>query len=264
MSDHFKSLSINKYSSGEQHIALDQFKTIYNSDRNVKVKAVKLKHKIWLSFETFPKMVFYIHDISSLDSLSFVTNLDTVDAWEKEVGFFAFFSNELFQGNTFQEKAFRFLHILIPTMIFNYFLIKYGKSPVIETYFTNIITASALFISIFTIFVASTEYLKRKRILVFRSGSLGYWFSIDKNMCLSSFISIITSLFGNIVLGAQNFSTAIVPTLTFEFIILMFLINVSFVLTYILLRSMYEFYVTRPAAFVMGDLKKEFLSFKNR
>jgi hypothetical protein len=39
----------------------------------------------------------------------------------------------------------------------------------------------------------------------------------------------------------------------------LFLVNLSFISTFIVLRSIIEFYVHRPAQYILGDMKKEYL-----
>ena len=252
MEDSFLKNYLNGY--GQKNVKLAEFQNIYFALKKPRAKIVKLEGIIFISLEQNPKIHFKITDEKNLKSFEFISNSIEIDANKNEHNFGKFLWFEFFQGNSGLVKLKRFLELVIPITIFNYFLFHYATPETIKNLFLALITAISIFIAIFTLFTVNSEYMERKKLKLFESGKLGYLFSVDKNVAKAGVYSIIFALIGILITPSESYIS-----ISQRFYYVFIMLNLSFIGVYITLRTIIEFYIHRPTKFLMGDLKKESL-----
>jgi len=121
-----------------------------------------------------------------------------------------------------------------------------------------LLTAVSIFVAIFSLFTISHEYMERKKLQLFENGKLAYYFSVDKLIAELGVCAILISIFVNLIIGESSSRFLEIKNSPIKWVLLLS-INLSFFFTFIVLRSIIEFYIHRPAMYIMGDLKRESL-----
>ncbi len=247
-----------KTSEGQHDCTVEDLKKIYLLLNRPDALVVKMYKIYYVSFEPAPKVQFKISDVVSIESFGFIENKTAIDATFEEKTIFGFLLYEFFQGDFFLNKILRFVSTVIPLVLFDLILTRFATNNSLSNLLVGILTAISVFIAIFSLFTISHENIDRKRLSLFETGKLGYLFSVDRNIATLGISALICSLLA--ILMVDNTSDLFWSTAnTFEKVVLTLLSNFSFLATFIVLRSIIEFYIHRPARYIFGDRKKEYL-----
>ena len=249
-----------KNASGECSCSLEELKDIYKGLGRPKGRAVKIRSVFYVSFELTPYVQFKVFDCESKDQLSFIESLHFIDATHKEKSIAQFIWHEFFDGKNWYSKIWRFLSTLLPLVVVNSVIILISTNQNIETTFNGLLTALAFFVAIFSLFTVSHEHLERRKLRLFENGKLAYYFSVDKNLTKLGITAIIICILG-IMVTPDEVGKFWNDDCNYNYLdwLILILINVAVFNTFILLRSIIEFYIHRPAEFILGDMKKESL-----
>jgi len=244
--------------SGQKSCSLEELKVIYIAYNRPKANGVKINNNFYISFESAPKVQLYIKDNINKDKLSFIEELHFVDATKKEQNILSFIIFEFWQGDKIKQKICRFFFTITPSILLNFAIIKYVTEKALSNTFVALLTAISVFIAIFSLFTISHEHIERKKLRLFENGKLAYYFSVDKNITELGVSAILLTVFGLLL---TNDSTTIFWNTWYDIKdwIILILFNLSFFFTFIILRSVIEFYIHRPAIFILGDMKKQSL-----
>lgn len=244
---------------GEVQMTLDNLKDLYKQLERPEAKIVKLQNNIFISFEVSPKLHFLLLGETNLDKLLFIDKSIIINAEDKVQGVFKFIFFELWQGKNVFSKLVRFSMTLVPMILFNVLILIYSSNDNVKDLTSGLLTAISVFVGIFSIFTITHEHWKNKALDNFESGKLAYYFSVDKHITELGVTAIISCLYALLISPSGNNIFYHHP-LDIKLILVIFLLNVSFFSTYIILRSLFEFYIPRPAKFILGDLKNQSLN----
>ena len=248
--------------SGQAPVTIDQVKEISKHLQNNKAKAIKIQDECFLVFAELPNIEFWIKDFKKQDDLNFLDQkqLEYIDVSLLETGYAKFLFNEFFQGKGLDRLA-RLLKTLAPLALLNIAAYYFATTSSVQQTFAGLLMAISVFVAIFSLFTVSHEYLQRKRLSLFEGGKLGYYFSVDKHITKTGVYSIIIAIYGLLAAGQKGVkSNTRIFHHSLNSITLLVLLNLAFFGVFIILRSIVEFYITRPGKFMLGDLKK--VSFK--
>jgi len=251
-------INVLKNSKGQVDCTVEQLKEVYLSLQRPKARVVKLYKNYFISFKSIPDVQFKINESISREGLGFIESKIEIDATKDEENMFKFVINEFTQGKNFSERLGRFVSTSIPLVLLNMQILMFSTNKSMESLLTGILASVSIFVAIFSLFTVSHEYLERKKLSLFMSGKLANYFSVDRNMAQVGITAILCSLFALLIVNeipGQFWNT----NNNLRGHILLLLINISFFATYIILRSVIEFYIHRPAKYILGDMKKEYL-----
>lgn len=246
---------IKNNAEGQTKISLSELEKIKKILKDDEAKAVKLGSRCYVVFKAMPSIEFKLNAFKNKEQLNFINKLSFIDANVKEVSYEKFLINEFIQGKGWSRFV-RFIKTIFFSILLNLCLYYFSSPGSIQQAFIGILTAVSVFVAIFSLFTISHEYLERKKLSLFEKGKLGYYFSIDKHITTTGVLTIIFAIIG---LVASNNNSEKLPAIDLNYIITIILLNLTFMGVFIILRSIVEFYITRPAAFIMGDLKKDSL-----
>jgi len=247
-----------KNSKGQFDCTIEDLKKIYILFNRPNSRVVKLYKYYYVSLEPAPAVQFKLTDVAHIESLGFIENKTAIDATREEKNIAEFLLYEFWQGENFFKRLLRFISTAIPLVLFNLILLKFATNNSLSNLLLGILTAISVFIAIFSLFTISHENIERKEISLFKTGKLGYLFSVDKNIAKLGISALVCALFA--ILMVDNSSDMFWNTTSlFQKILLTLLSNLSFLATFIVLRSIIEFYIHRPARFIFGDMKREYL-----
>jgi hypothetical protein len=256
--DHIEEL---KSSEGDLRLSPDELKQVYIALNRPKVNLIKVDETVYVSFESAKKIQFIITDTNSIDKFSFIEQFNKkLDVTSKEKNYWEFLEMEFFQGKNILHRVWRFVVTIFPVIIFNCLALLFASNANINSFMQGLLTAITVFVAIFSLFTVSHEHMERKKKLLFENGKLAYLFSVDKNITISGVIAIVFSLFTLLLIdeNSERFYQNLYLVDIKKVLFLMFG-NISFLLTWIVLRSIIEFYIIRPARFILGDIKKQSL-----
>jgi hypothetical protein len=232
-------------------------------------KCVKSYGKCFISFRNIEKGQFLLDEkIKDFEKVSFIDKIEKVDLDKSNQSFIVFFFLEFWQGNSTSKKIFYLFRTVLMLFVFNILIILFASEKNITNFFTGLLTAVSIFIAIFSVFTASHDQLNRKKPELFKSGKISYYFSVDKNLTLAGLVAIFTSLAGIIIVKDSAGNFILLSNVSCGFLVkilsrkglILLLMNVSFLMTYITLRSLVEFYIHRPEMYIKGELKDDFLN----
>lgn len=253
-----------KESCGQQDCSLDELKKAYQQLERPKGNAVKVRELFFVSLEKAPNVQFYVTDCKNKDQLAFIEALKFVDSTRNEEGIWKFIFHEFWQGKTWYWKLWRFFQVLLPLIILNVVALFFATEQNIDNTFSALLTAISVFVAIFSLFTVSHEHLERKKLRLFENGKLAYYFSVDKNITKLGITAILACLLAGLLVE-NSLPSEITPNETNMFWqslsnpkdwIILILLNIVVFNTFIVLRSIVEFYIHRPAEFILGDMKK--------
>ena len=248
--------------SGQAGITVNQIKEVSKYLQSNKAKVIKIQDACYLVFAELPNIEFCITDFKKRNDLSFLDQkqLEYIDTSVFETGYTRFLLNEFLQGKGLG-KIMRLFKTLAPLVLLNIAAYYFATPSSVQQTFAGLLMAVSVFVAIFSLFTVSHEYLQRKRLNLFEGGKLGYYFSVDKHITKTGVYSILIAIYGLLAAGqkgARNNTRIFNHSL--NSIVLLVLLNLAFLGVFIILRSIVEFYITRPGKFMLGDLKK--VSFK--
>jgi len=253
----------------EEHkkiISIDNIKNVYITLGRPMVRVVIKKSNAYLVFENLKNVQFIIHDIKNSEQLSFFENCEIINLNLHDKNFINFIATECWQGKGFMEKLYRSFQIIIAITAFNTLLIFFSTERNINTFCSYLITAVSFFVAIFSVFTVNQTHFHKARISLFKSGKATYYFSVDRNLTISGFLAVFLALGALLVTKDTGVDFFTIKHLNFDIhkfisrkFLLLALINASYVLTFITIRSLTEFYVKRPAEYKIGELKDEYL-----
>lgn len=246
-----------KNSEGSLKVTLKDIKSIIKFLENDACKIIVLNKNCFVVFREISDVEFIVTDFGRLKDIDFLNNKgnDVVDASAKNGNYGKFIFNEFFQGASFWGRFFRFLNIGVIIIVLNAVTIMYGEMKGVNNVFSGLLAAVSIFVAIFSLFVTSHDYMTRKRLQLFESAQLSYYFSIDKYITQTGIYAIILSILALILTSGQTDNQPVYGN-GLENILVIVTLNITFVAVVIILRSMVEFYIVRPGKFMLSDLKK--------
>lgn len=246
-------------SKGQLKVSLSEVEKIYRLLESNRCRAIIMDKKCFLVFDEIINVELAVEDYRRQKDLSFIESkhLEIINTTGADKGYFAFLLNEAFQGKGILARLRRFAGLVIPLAGLNILGYLYGDSAAIGDVFTGLLAAVSIFIAIFSLFVTSHDYMTRKKVTLFESGQLNYYFSVDKHVTRTGIIAIVLSVYGLILTSGEG--TGALYTANIQNILIILTLNLTFVLVYIILRSMVEFYIIRPGKFIMADMKVQSL-----
>lgn len=245
-----------KNAAGYQEIRLDDLKMIYLGHNRPKTNIVQIRDDYFVSFESAPKVQFKVIGRINDDQLAFIETQHFVNATKLERGLLTFVLYEFYQGSNWWRQILRAIYTVTPLVLVSTVAIFYATEQTVANSFNALLTAVSMFIAIFSLFTVSHEHLERKKISLFESGQLAYYFSVDKNITKLGVIAIFASLFAILIAPLGEAAFWRVDNKNW---VILILLNITFFNTFLILRSIVEFYIHRPATFILGDMKKESL-----
>lgn len=259
-------LEYNK-SGKEVIVTVEELLEIYLLFERPIGKGAIIDSRCYVSFKGLENIQFIIESINSFDRFEFIEQFEKANLDEKRQGFLKFFFLEFWQGKSFWKRLFHLIYTLTIILLFNFLIIQYSSEKKIANFFMGILTAVSIFVAIFSVFTANHDQLNRKKPFLFKTGKMSYYFSVDMNLTIAGLIAIFTSLVGIIIVNDD--SQAFIHNIMFnkEYFLnlfsrkglVLFLMNTTFLLTFITLRSLVEFYIHRPAKYITGEMKDNFL-----
>lgn len=251
---------------GKYYISVTEIKELYISLDRPYVRCVISERKAFITFKGLDRLQFIVDSISSKDQLSFFEKSEIILLDSYNQSFFKFILVELFQGNKLGQRLNRFLQFGIVCFVFNILILVFASEKNITLVFSSLLTGVSVFIAIFSVFTANQSYFKKNKIELFKKGKISYYYSVDRNMTISGLITILFCLFGLILVKDDamsdfkfdGFEFSLEAAVTRKSMIL-WIVNIAFLLTFVTLRSLVEFYIKRPAKFHVGEMKDEFL-----
>lgn len=249
------------------YVSKEELMQVYLLFDKPKGKGALIDKKCYISFFGLENIQFIIEEINDFSSLTFIDQFEKADLDKKNQSFIEFFFFEFWQGKTWSLKVYHLLYTLGIVFVFNLLILHYSSEKSISNYFMGILTAVSIFVAVFSVFTANHDLMNRKKPFLFKTGKMSYYFSVDMNLTIAGLIAIFSSLAG--VLIVKDDSTDFFQAICFKIDFLMnlfsrkglvlILINVSFLLTFITLRSLVQFYIHRPAKYIIGEMKDNFL-----
>jgi len=251
-----------KQSSGSLKLTISDVKEIIKYIDDDSCKIIIMDKKSFIVFNEISSVEFIVLDYKKEIDLAFLNNKNNkiINVSKKNGNYVLFMYDEFFQGTNFLSRVKRFIAIAVPILTLNILGILYGNQQGVGDIFTGLLAAGSIFVAIFSLFITSHDYLTRRRLSLFESGQLSYYFSIDKYITQTGIYSIMLSVFGLIITSGYNSSAKLYST-NIDNIIVVVILNLTFIAVYIILRSMVEFYIIRPGKFMLSDLKTD--SFEN-
>lgn len=249
-----------KRSKGFQYISVSEIKQIYSHLNNSRAKVIPAFNTTHVVFAELPGIEFCIKGLLKKDDFRFIEDklLNFVDINRRKISYSRFLYEEFFQGDNLKLRLARLTTTILPLVCLNLVGYYFAGTGGTKDILAGILTAAAIFVAIFSLFTTSHDYLSRKELDLFESGSLGYYFSIDSHITRTGVYSILLSI---VALTACSGFDSNNSTNLYQFysrnIITITGLNLSFLGVYITLRAILEFYVKRPARFILGELKKE-------
>lgn len=242
---------------GQFKVDLEEVEKIYRHLDDKSCRVILLDKMCFILFDEIPHTEFAISEFKKLSDINFInsSDIEVVDTSKKDGNYFLFLMGEFIQGKSFWKKFWRFFQLLIPLVLLNVFGYLYADKEGINEVFNGLLTAVSIFIAIFSLFVTSHDYLTRKKIVLFESGQLSYYFSVDKYITQTGVYAILMSVLGLIATSSADAGTLYSSEI--ENIIIITLMNLVFISVYIILRSMIEFYIVRPGRFILADMKAQ-------
>jgi hypothetical protein len=241
--------------SGAKDVSLEELRQVYGWLESPRANSVFANEKAFVSFETIPKVEFRL-DANQSD-LSFISTLSSANPDTKKLNLIAFLKQEFLQDSRTTSWYSRLVTSLLPLVAVAALVISKGTHQTLNTAFQSILMGLAVFVAIFSVFTTTHSYLDRKKLDLYKSGRLSYFFSIDKNVTVLGVATILLALVG-VVSTPEESSKLRLSFPSYDYIpFILFLL--CFEMTFILLRTLIEFYVIRPGAFELGEMKKEFL-----
>lgn len=247
-----------KKSEGHCDCTVEQLKAIYIELDRPKARVVKLYKDYYVSLEPIYKVQFKVIGSIRKEHLSFIERKVEIDATKDEQNIVRFLVNEFVQGGKLRNKLLRAVETAIPLGLLNLGIRFYATNNSMSNLFLGLLTAVSVFVAIFSLFTISHEHLERRKLRLFETGKLAYYFSVDKNIALLGICSLMSSIFALLIVNGNPKMFWNTNDALQKYLILL-LINLSFLATFIVLRSIIEFYIHRPARFMLGDMKKEYL-----
>jgi hypothetical protein len=251
---------------GKLIVTLEELKDIYIYESRPSAKCVMIRKKAFITFESLKNIQFIVEAFTNKNNLAFIENCDVVESYLYDKNFFEFLIKEFWQGKTVGLKFIRLLQIILLLFSFNFLIFSFSSERNISNFCSAILTGISFFIAIFSVFTVNQSHFEKAKITLFKSGKTPYYFSVDRNMTYAGFVVIIFALLGLLITNDTSLPFVEINKLDLrlsKFItrkfLLLFLINTCFLLSYITLRSLVEFYLKRPAAYILGDLKDEYL-----
>lgn len=246
-------------SKGQLKVSLQEVEKIYRLLESNCCRAIIIDKMCFLVFDEIIDVELAVEDYHRQKDLSFIESkhLEIINTTSTDKGYFAFLLNEAFQGKGSFARLRRFVGLILPLAGLNILGYLYGDASEIGDVFTGLLAAVSIFIAVFSLFVTSHDYMTRKKVHLFESGQLNYYFSIDKYVTKTGVIAIILSVYGLVLTSGDD--TGSLYTTDTQNILIILALNLTFVLVYIILRSMIEFYIIRPGRFIMADMKTQSL-----
>ncbi len=247
-------------SKGQLKVSLSEVEKIYRLLESSHCRAIIMDRMCFIVFDEIVNVELAIEDYRRQKDLSFIEskNLEIINTTSTDKGYLAFLLNEAFQGRGFPGRLRRLLGLITPLFGLNILGYLYGNTSTIGDVFTGLLAAVSIFIAIFSLFVTSHDYMTRKKVSLFESGQLNYYFSVDKYVTKTGIIAVILSVYG-LVLTSGGAAGSLYTT-DIHNILIVLALNLTFVLVHIILRSMVEFYIVRPGKFIMADMKEQSLN----
>ncbi len=238
-------------------VELEEVKTIYKFLDDKSCRVLLMHDMCFVLFKELSGVEFAVENYRKEADFSFVdkAHIEVVNVSKKDGNYFKFVIDELFQGSAIVSRVMRFGKILLPLVILNVLGYMYADSNSINEVFSGLLTAVSIFIAVFSLFVTSHDYLTRKRLALFERGQLSYYFAIDKYITQTGIFAILFSIYGLIITSGGGNGKLYESDI--HNIIIVALLNIVFIMVYIILRSLVEFYIVRPGKFIMADLKSE-------
>jgi len=257
-----------KDSKGQQRVDINELQQIAQLLNDVNAKALIVDGNCYVVFAEIINVEFCLQGISRRSELNFIPDqkLEFIDTNRMRGSYLSFLINEVWQGNKVAAKLLRMSSLLMPLAALNAVIYFFAGTSGLKDVFSGILAAVSIFVAIFSLFTTSADYLSRKRLSLFESGQLGYYFSVDKHITKTGVYAIIISILCLIATSGYDPNKTVplqwgAPTDTVIWIGL----NLCFLGVYITLRSIVEFYVNRPANFIMSDLKQDsFLAYREK
>lgn len=247
-------------SKGQLKVSLHEVEKIYRLLESDHCRAIIMDKMCFLVFDEIINVELAIEDYRHQKDLSFIESkhLEIINTTSTDKGYLVFLFNEAFQGKGVLARLRRFIGLVTLLAGLNILGYLYGDTTAIGNVFTGLLAAVSIFIAIFSLFVTSHDYMTRKKVHLFESGQLNYYFSVDKHVTRTGIIAIILSVYGLVLTSGDG--TGTLYTTDTQNILIILALNLTFVLVYIILRSMVEFYIIRPGKFIMADMKLQSLS----
>lgn len=242
---------------GQGDISYNDFLKLYEGLKKPKVNLVKIEKTIYVCFSSIPKASFKVIEEHDLNKFAFIKDINIVDIDNHKQNIISFLFFEFFQGDRWFYKLLRFVETISPIIMINLLLTNFATYETVQATFSALLTALSIFIATFTLFAINHDYWERKELTLFRNGKIAYYFSVDKNVATLGVIAIMTALLGVIIIPSD--ATPLLKENNMKTWIGVILINICLFITYIMFRTIIEFYVGRPAKFVLGELKKKSL-----
>jgi len=257
-----------KKTSGFQDISLVEFQEIHRLLTDKRTKVIVIGKDSYIVFAELLKIQFRIKNISNKDNFEFIDDslLEFINADEKNFSYVAFIANEFLQGKGFFMKLGRFISTLTPLFLLNVLAYYYASASGIAEVLVALLTASSIFVAIFSLFTTSQDYLSRKKLSLFETGKLGYFFSVDSHITRTGVYSILILILTLLVASSMgDDSRGSLYSTDLQNILVVAGLSLSFTGVFIILRAIVEFYIKRPAKFILGDLKQESIdAYKNK
>jgi|GEM_PF-3402267 len=251
----------------KRYLSIDELKEIYLLFDRPTAKGALINGKCFISFNSLNQIQFIIENTKSFDTFAFIETLEKINLDKQRQNFVKFFLFEFWQGSSLGRKIVHLIYTVGIVLAFDALIIFYSTEKNISIFFTGLLSAVSIFIAVFSVFTANHDQMNRKKEYLFKSGKISYYFSVDKNLTIAGFIAIIACLAGIIITKdeSNNFITNI--SFNKEYLLHFFsrkgliviLINTSFTMTFLTLRSLIEFYIHRPEKYIIGELKDDYL-----
>jgi hypothetical protein len=242
-----------KISKGQSSITLKQLEEISLLLTDNSAKAIKLGDGCFLKFIELANIEFCITDFKREKDLAFLgPHLMYTDASQQEVTYLKFLFNEFLQGQKF-ERVQRLIVSISPIIVVNLIVYFFATFESMRDVFVGLLSAMSFFIAVFALFIVDSDHFGRKKLLLFEKGKLAYYFSIDKHLIRTATYAILFSLAGII---SCSHAQRVDEHGEVQVALIVILFNLAFIGAIIVLRSIREFYMNRPSAFLMPELKE--------
>lgn len=249
-----------KESRGFQPVALEDAKHIYGLLSDKRAKVIIIGRDSYVVFAELSQIEFKVKSVFDRKSFDFISESGAkiVVANEANYSYFRFIVNEFLQGKRWYNRLWRLTTTITPLLLLNVIGYYFADTGGMKDVVSGILAAVSVFVAIFSLFTTSHEYLLRKRLSLFEKGKLGYYFRVDQHITRTGIYTILIAIFTLLI--CTGFDPDAASTLYEAYtrnIATVIGLNLSFLGVYLTLRTIIEFYVKRPAKFIMGDLKRE-------
>ncbi len=252
-----------KLSKGQQLVTIIELEQIAQLLTDKNAKALVINGSCYIVFAEIINVEFCIPSVNKRSALNFIPNgkLEFINTNKMKSSYTSFLLRELWQGKTFWARLRRSLSLLAPLALLNIFIYLFAGTAGIKDVLSGILAAVSIYIAIFSLFTTSADYLARKRLNLFESGQLGYYFAVDKHITKTGVYTIITSILCLITTSSYDPNkNEVLHWGGLADTTVWIGLNLCFLGVYLTLRSIVEFYVNRPANFIMSDLKQDSFS----